>query len=187
MIKSYVPRFLYVPHSHQNLRPGDTPANIPNLMKHIISTALAVLALFKPPANAAAQKRIVINSEPAGTEVYVNGIPTNQQTPAMLKNPGGKAFSVGFGKKGYEDGKLLVVKQKQFDGKKAYPTEVSYRLTPPPTRRTRPSAKGRPNRRSAATIREQPPSNRRASAGRSTPTRKAHTCSTACCRAFPPW
>ncbi len=48
----------------------------------------------------------------------------------MLKNSGGKAFSVGFGKKGYEDGKLLVVKQKQFDGKKAYPTEVSYRLTP---------------------------------------------------------
>ncbi len=39
--------------------------------------------------------------------------------PAMLKNPGGKAFSVGFGKKGYEDGKLLVVKQKKFDGKKA--------------------------------------------------------------------
>lgn len=81
MIKSYVPRFLYVPHSHQNLRPGDTAANIPNLMKHIISTALAVLALFMPPANAAAQKRIVINSEPAGTEVYVNGIPTNQQHP----------------------------------------------------------------------------------------------------------
>ena len=48
----------------------------------------------------------------------------------MLKNPGGKAFSVGFGKKGYEDGKLLVVKQKKIDGKKAYPTEVSYRLTP---------------------------------------------------------
>ncbi|WP_300868768.1 PEGA domain-containing protein [uncultured Alistipes sp.] len=119
MIKSYVPRFLYVPHSPQNLRPGNTAANIPNLMKHIISTALAVLAFFMPPANAAAQKRIVINSEPAGAEVYVNGIPTNQQTPAMLKNPGGKAFSVGFGKKGYEDGKLLVVKQKKIDGKKA--------------------------------------------------------------------
>ncbi len=119
MIKSYVPRFLYVPHSPQNLRPGNTAANIPNLMKHIISTALAVLALFMPPANAAAQKRIVINSEPAGAEVYVNGIPTNQQPPAMLKNPGGKAFSVGFGKKGYEDGKLLVVKQKKIDGKKA--------------------------------------------------------------------
>ena len=78
MIKSYVPRFLYVPHSPQNLMPGDTAANIPNLMKHIISTALAVLALFMPPANAAAQKRIVINSEPAGAEVYVNGIPTNR-------------------------------------------------------------------------------------------------------------
>lgn len=116
MIKSYVPRFLYVPHSPQNLRPGNTAANIPNLMKHIISTALAVLALFILPENAAAQKRIVINSEPAGAEVY--GIPTNQP-PAMLKNPGGKAFSVGFGKKGYEDGKLLVVKQKKIDGKKA--------------------------------------------------------------------
>ena len=81
MIKSYVPRFLYVPHSHQNLRPGDTAANIPNLMKHIISTALAVLALFILSENAAAQKRIVINSEPAGAEVYVNGIPTNQPPP----------------------------------------------------------------------------------------------------------
>ncbi len=60
-------------------------------------------------------------------------------------------------------------------------------VLPAHPRRTRPSAKGRPSRRSAATIREQPPSNRRSSAGRSTPTRKAHTCSTACCRAFPPW
>ncbi len=126
MIKSYVPR------SPQNLRPGNTAANIPNLMKHIISTGLAVLALFILPENAAAQKRIVINSEPAGAEVYVNGIPTNQHPPAMLKNSGGKAFSVGFGKKGYEDGKLLVVKQKQFDGKKAYPTVIRWAIDSDP-------------------------------------------------------
>lgn len=77
-----------------------------------------------------AQKIIVINSEPANAEVYINGRPTNQRTPAMIKNPGGKSFTVGFRKKGYEEGKLLVVKQKQFDGKKGYPQELSYRLTP---------------------------------------------------------
>ncbi len=41
--------------------------------------------------------------------------------PAMLKNPGGKAFSVGFGKKGYEDGQLLVVKQKRSTERKPNP------------------------------------------------------------------
>lgn len=77
-----------------------------------------------------AQKRIVINSEPSNADVFINGVPTNQKTPAMIKNPGGKSFTVSFKKAGYEEGRLLVVKQKQFDGKKAYPTEVSYRMTP---------------------------------------------------------
>lgn len=81
-----------------------------------------------------AQKRIVINSEPSNADVYINGMPINQKTPAMIKNPGGKSFSIGFKKEGYEDGKLLVTKQKQphnmFRGKKAYPAELSYRLTP---------------------------------------------------------
>lgn len=79
-----------------------------------------------------AQKRIVINSEPSNADVYINGMPTNQKTPALIKNPGGKSFTVGFKKKGYEDGKVLVVKQKQFDGKKAYPAEISCRLSPSP-------------------------------------------------------
>ena len=47
--KELCPTFLHVPHSPQNLRPGNTAANIPNLMKHIISTGLAVLALSYCP------------------------------------------------------------------------------------------------------------------------------------------
>lgn len=98
-------------------------------MKSTLLIAISVICLFLIPESAAAQKQIVINSEPANADVYINGAPTNQKTPVIIKNPGGKNFSVSFKKKGYEDGKLLVVKQKQFDGKKGYPQELSYRLT----------------------------------------------------------
>lgn len=75
-----------------------------------------------------AQKRIVINSEPSDAEVFINGVPTNLKTPAMIKNPGGKSFTLGLKKSGYDDGKVLVVKQKQYSGKKEYPTEITQRL-----------------------------------------------------------
>lgn len=75
-----------------------------------------------------AQKRIVINSEPSDAEVFINGVPTNLKTPAMIKNPGGKSFTLGLKKNGYDDGKVLVVKQKQYSGKKEYPTEITQRL-----------------------------------------------------------
>ena len=100
-------------------------------MKRILFCVLPVLALFFS-GSAVAQKQIVINSEPSNADVYINGMPINQKTPAMIKNPGGKNFTVGFRKNGYEEGKLLVLKQKQFDGKKAYPTELNYRLSPTP-------------------------------------------------------
>ena len=100
-----------------------------NKMKNILFTVLSVIGLLLASESAWAQKRIVINSEPANADVYINGMPTNQQTPTMIKTPGGKSFSITFKKKGYEDGKILVVKQKQFDGKKAYPSEISCRLT----------------------------------------------------------
>ncbi len=48
----------------------------------------------------------------------------------MIPEPGGKQFSISFKKDGYDEGKLLVVKKKNFDGKKAYPEELNYRLTP---------------------------------------------------------
>ncbi len=84
------------------------------------------------PEFASAQKIIVINSEPANADVYINGMPVNQKTPAMIKKPGGKSFTVGLKKKGYEDCKALVIKQKGYDGKKAFPQELSYRLSPTP-------------------------------------------------------
>ncbi len=75
-----------------------------------------------------AQKRIVVNSESSDAEVFINGVPTNLKTPAMIKNPGGKSFTLGLKKSGYDDGKVLVVKQKQYSGKKEYPTEITQRL-----------------------------------------------------------
>ncbi|MDE7070072.1 MAG: PEGA domain-containing protein [Alistipes sp.] len=99
-------------------------------MKHALLIAASVACLFLMSGTASAQKRIVINSEPANAEVFINGQPTNQRTPMFIKSPSGKSFTVSFRKQGYEEGKLLVVKQKQFDGKKAFPAELSYRLTP---------------------------------------------------------
>lgn len=103
-------------------------------MKKVLLAALSFVCFLLFPDTAAAQKQIVINSEPSGAEVYINGIPLNQKTPMMIKRPGGKSFTVGFKKEGYEDGQLLVVKQKRFDGKKAYPNEISCRLSPTPYR-----------------------------------------------------
>lgn len=101
-------------------------------MKHFILITLSLFGLLLTAESVSAQKRIIINSEPANADVYINGVPTNQKTPTMIKTPGGKSFTVTFKKKGYEDGKLLVVKQKQFDGKKAYPAELNCRLSPTP-------------------------------------------------------
>ncbi len=100
-------------------------------MKKIVSVLLSAV-LFLTVENVMAQKRIVINSEPAGAEVFINGLPTGQTTPAMIKNPGGKSFVITCRKKGYEDSKTMVAKQKQFDGKKVYPNDVACRLTPTP-------------------------------------------------------
>ena len=88
-------------------------------MKHFILITLSLFGLLLTAESVSAQKRIIINSEPANADVYINGVPTNQKTPTMIKTPGGKSFTVTFKKKGYEDGKLLVVKQKRFDGRKA--------------------------------------------------------------------
>ena len=101
-------------------------------MKRLLVSLFSILCLFAATETASAQKRIVVNSEPSDASIIVNGIPTNSKTSAMIKNPGGKSFTIEFKKTGYEKGKLLVVKQKQFDGKKAYPNELSYRLTPTP-------------------------------------------------------
>ena len=101
-------------------------------MKKLFFCILSTFAFLFMAQNASAQKRIVINSEPAGAEVFINGLPTGQTTPAMIKNPGGKSFVITCRKKGYEDGKTMVAKQKQFDGKKAYPNDVTCRLTPTP-------------------------------------------------------
>ncbi len=101
-------------------------------MKKIFFVAFVATTSLFAANDASAQKRIVINSEPAGAELYINGVPTNQTTPTIIKNPGGKDFTLTFKKKGYDDGKLLVVKQKQYNGKKAYPSELNCHLTPSP-------------------------------------------------------
>jgi len=101
-------------------------------MKKVLFAALSAVCLFMMPQLASAQKMIVINSEPANADVYINGMPINQKTPAMIKRPGGKSFTVGLKRKGYEDSKALVVKQKGYDGKKVFPQELSYRLSPTP-------------------------------------------------------
>ncbi len=101
-------------------------------MKKSFLCILSIFAFLFTTESVSAQKRIVINSEPAGAEVFINGLPTGQTTPAMIKNPGGKSFVVTCRKKGYEDSKTMVAKQKQFDGKKAYPNDITCRLTPTP-------------------------------------------------------
>ncbi len=90
-------------------------------------TAVAIAMLLCD--GAMAQKRIVINSNPAGAEVWINNVPTNQQTPAVIKNPGGKSFTVTCKKKGYDDAKLMVIKRKGYDGKKVYQDEVNVELS----------------------------------------------------------
>lgn len=92
----------------------------------LLSLAIAFSGLMLNTVNA--QKRIVINSEPSDAEVFINGVPTNLKTPTMIKNPGGKSFTLGLKKNGYDEGKVLVVKQKQFSGKKEYPAEITQRL-----------------------------------------------------------
>ncbi len=101
-------------------------------MKKTFLCILSIFAFLFTAESVSAQKRIVINSEPAGAEVFINGLPTGQTTPAMIKNPGGKSFVITCRKKGYEDSKTMVAKQKQFDGKKAYPNDVTCHLTPTP-------------------------------------------------------
>ena len=98
-------------------------------MKRLFFAALTLGAALLLSQQVAAQKRIVINSQPAGAEITINSSPINCQTPAIIKNPGGKSFTIGFKKEGYEDGKQLVVKQRQFTGKKEYPQEINYRMT----------------------------------------------------------
>ncbi len=98
-------------------------------MKRLFFAALTLGTALLLSQQVAAQKRIVINSQPAGAEITINSIPINRQTPAIIKNPGGKSFTIGFKKEGYEDGRQLVVKQKQFTGKKEYPQEINYRMS----------------------------------------------------------
>lgn len=105
-------------------------------MKRLLSAVITVLCLMMTGHDAAAKKQIVVNTEPAGAEVLINGVSTHRTTPMMLPYPKGKQFQIGFRKAGYEDGKMLVVKQKQFDGKKDFPPELSYRLTPAATPQT---------------------------------------------------
>lgn len=100
-------------------------------MKKLLMLATVVIAMLLCES-AVAQKRIVINSRPAGATVWINNAPTNQQTPAVIKNPGGKSFTVTCKKKGYEDGKVMVIKRKGYDGKKVYQDEVNVELAPNP-------------------------------------------------------
>ena len=103
-------------------------------MKKILLAALSVGCFFLMSEFASAQKRIVINSEPSDAEVFINGVSTNQRTPAIIKTPGGKSFTVELKKKGYDDCKALVVKKKGGNlkklGQKVYPQELSYQLVP---------------------------------------------------------
>lgn len=101
-------------------------------MKRVLSIMACLVGLLLATESATAKKRIVVNSEPSGAQVYINGIDTHQTTPTMIPTPGGKYFSLSFKKEGYEEGKSLVSKKKNFDGKKAYPEEVNYRLTATP-------------------------------------------------------
>lgn len=95
----------------------------------MVSVAVCGLILLFPNQGLA-QKRIVINSNPAGADIIVNNLKTNLQTPAVIKNPGKKSFTIVCKKKGYEDAKQLVIKRKGFDGKKIYPDELNLSLTP---------------------------------------------------------
>ena len=99
-------------------------------MKNLFLAIPVALGLIFATESVSAQTKIVIYSEPAGAEVFINMQPTYQKTPAIIKKPKGKSFKVTCKKEGYEDGEMLVVKQKQFNGKESYPPEVICRLTP---------------------------------------------------------
>lgn len=98
-------------------------------MKKLFFVALAIVIIGLKPDVMYAQKQIVINSEPADAEVFVDGMPTNLKTPAIIKNPGGKSFTLSLKKRGYETAKQLVVKQKQYNGKNGYPAELTLHLS----------------------------------------------------------
>lgn len=101
-----------------------------NQMKKVFVLLVAICGLMLMPEQTWSQKRIVINSNPAGAEVWINNAPTNLQTPAVIKNPGGKSFVVVCKKKGYEDAKQMIIKRKGYDGKKVYQDQVDLTLTP---------------------------------------------------------
>ncbi len=99
-------------------------------MKKSTLTALIMSALLVCTNEVAAQKQIIINSEPSGADIYINEMPTSLKTPTIIKKPTGNSFNVTFKKEGYEDKLVIVNKMKSFDGKKAFPVEVNGRLTP---------------------------------------------------------
>ncbi|MDE6483697.1 MAG: PEGA domain-containing protein [Rikenellaceae bacterium] len=101
-------------------------------MKRLLFCVACAAGMFLIPDYASAQKQIVVHSEPSDATIYINGVNTNQKTPAIIGKQKGKSFTIGFKKEGYEDGKLLVVKAKQFNGKTEFPSELMGRLTPTP-------------------------------------------------------
>jgi len=88
---------------------------------------IASILMMLSSISATAQKYIVISTKPAGARVIINGRLTNLKTPAEIKNPGGKQFTLGFQLDGYDDAKLIVGKQK-INGKTRYPLNVNYQL-----------------------------------------------------------
>ena len=63
-------------------------------MKRFAIVLIVAIGILLLPEVGVAQKRIVINSNPAGADVWINNAPTRQQTPAVIKNPGKKSFVV---------------------------------------------------------------------------------------------
>lgn len=97
-------------------------------MKRFAIVLIVAIGILLLPEVGVAQKRIVINSNPAGADVWINNSPTRQQTPTVIKNPGKKSFVVVCKKKNYEDAKQMVIKRKDYNGKKTYPDEVNLTL-----------------------------------------------------------
>ena len=113
-----------------NCRRDSTNNKLKKMKTKILIIAIAICGFMLFPCQVSAQKRIVINSSPAGAEILINNAKINQQTPAVIKNPGKKSFMVICKKEGYEDAKQLVLKRKNFDNKKVYPDELNLILTP---------------------------------------------------------
>ena len=99
------------------------------MKKLLLFLACAAGLVLSTQPVAAKKPQLVVNSEPSGAAIYINGANTGLQTPATLPIKGNKPFTLTIQKKGYEDGQVVVAKTNML-GKNQFPPQVSCTLTP---------------------------------------------------------